>query len=58
VVGDNLLIWTSEALFVGTFVGSLGQPWRFDKVGDQCGIIGPNAFAINGQQAMWVGPNL
>ena len=58
VIGENLLVWTSDALFLGTFVGSLGQPWRFDKVGDQCGCIGPNAFVVNGQQAMWVGPNL
>lgn len=58
VVGENLLIWTSSALFVGTFIGSLDQPWRFDQVGDQCGIIGPNAFVVSGQQAMWVGPNL
>ena len=58
VIGENLLVWTSDALFLGTFVGSLGQPWRFDKVGDQCGCIGPNAFVVNGQQAKWVGPNL
>ncbi|MCA6262712.1 hypothetical protein [Phenylobacterium sp.] len=58
VMGENLLIWTSSALYLGTFVGSLAQPWRFDKVGDQCGCIGPNAFAVVGQQAMWVGPNL
>jgi hypothetical protein len=58
VMGENLLIWTTGGLFVGTFVGSLIQPWRFDQVGEECGIIGPNAFTVVGQQAFWVGPNL
>ncbi len=58
VMGENLLIWTTGGLFVGTFVGSIIQPWRFDQVGEECGIIGPNAFTVVGQQAFWVGPNL
>ena len=58
VIGQNLLVWTTGALYVGTFVGSLNQPWRFDLVGDECGIIGPNAFTVVGQRAFWVGPNL
>ena len=56
--GQYVLIWTASSLFLGTYVGALGQVWRFDKVGDECGIIGPNAFTIVGQQAFWVGPNL
>jgi len=58
VIGQNLLIWTTGGLYVGTFIGSLGQPWRFDLVGEECGIIGPNAFTVVGQRAFWVGPNL
>ena len=58
VVGENLLIWTTGGLFLGTFVGSLVQPWRFDQVGAECGCIGPNAFTVVGQRAFWVGPNL
>lgn len=58
VIGPNLLIWTSHALFLGTFVGSLTQPWRFDRVGETCGLIGPNAAVVVGQQAYWLGPDL
>ena len=58
VIGQNLLVWTTGGLYVGTFIGSLVQPWRFDLVGDECGIIGPNAFTVVGQRAFWVGPNL
>lgn len=58
VIGDNLLVWTSSALFLGTFIGSLTQPWRFDKVGDQCGLIGPGAAIVVGQRVFWIGPDL
>jgi hypothetical protein len=58
VIGQNLLVWTSSALWLGTYVGSLTQIWRFDKVGDQCGLIGPNAAVVVGQRAFWVGPDL
>jgi len=56
--GQFILVWTSDRLFVGTFVGALNQPWRFDPVGEHCGLIGPNAFAISGSQAVWLAPDL
>lgn len=52
-VGNYLLVWTDQALFLGTYVGALDQVWRFDRVGLNCGLIGPNAFAIKGQTAIW-----
>jgi hypothetical protein len=55
--GPYLLVWTSDALFLGTFVGALNQPWRFERVGRNCGLIGPNAAVIVGQTAFWVGPD-
>lgn len=45
-------------MFLGSFVGALGQPWRFDRVGERCGLIGPQAAAISGQTAYWLGPDL
>jgi hypothetical protein len=58
VMGSNILVWTSNALWLGTYVGSLTQIWRFDKVGDQCGLVGPNAAVVVGQRAFWIGPDL
>lgn len=58
VIGPYLLVWTTHALFLGTFVGSLGQPWRFDRVGEKCGLIGPSAAVVVGQAAFWLGPDL
>lgn len=55
--GPYLLVWTGDALFLGSFVGALNQPWRFERVGRNCGLIGPNAAVIVGQTAYWVSPD-
>lgn len=57
VIGPHLLVWTTDALFLGSFVGSLSQPWRFDRVGRNCGLAGPNAAVVVGQAAFWVSPD-
>lgn len=54
VIGDNIACWTENALFIGSYVGALAQPWRFDRVATECGLIGPNAVAILGQTAYWL----
>lgn len=58
VIGRQLLVWTNSALFLGTYVGQPGQVWRFDRVGDKCGLLGPNAAVVVGQVAYWVGSDL
>lgn len=55
VIGAYLMVWTNHSLFLGTYLGSLAQPWRFDRVADKCGLIGPNAAAVVGQAAYWMG---
>ena len=55
--GRWLMVWTSDALFLGSYVGSLNQPWRFDRVGRNCGLIGPNAAVVVGQAAFWISPD-
>lgn len=55
--GPAMLVWTGDALFLGTFVGALNQPWRFERVGRNCGLIGPNAAVVVGQTAFWVSPD-
>lgn len=55
VMGDRILVWTDSALYMGTFVGALDQPWRFDPVALSCGLIGPNAVVVLGQTAYWLG---
>lgn len=55
VIGAYLLVWTNHSLFLGTFVGSLQQVWRFDRVAEKCGLIGPNAAVVVNQAAYWLG---
>lgn len=55
VMGAYLMVWTNHSLFLGTYLGSLTQPWRFDRVADKCGLIGPNAAVVVGQAAFWMG---
>jgi hypothetical protein len=57
-LGPNLLVWTTHALFLGSFVGSPGQVWRFDRVGEKCGLASPNAVVVVGQAAYWLSPDL
>ena len=57
-MGSYLAVWTSHGMFLGTYVGAIGQIWRFDKVGDQCGLMGPNAVIVVGQTAFWLGSDL
>lgn len=57
VCGKNLLIWSGHELFVGTYVGQLTQVWRFDRVAEKCGLIGPNAAVVVGSTAFWISPD-
>lgn len=56
--GAHMLVWSTIGLHLGTFVGDLNQPWRFDPVDVECGLIGPNAHIVVGQRAFWIGPDL
>lgn len=57
LLGDYVGVWTDHAVYLGQFTGDYTQPWRFDKVSDNCGLIGPNAVAIFNQTAYWVTPD-
>ncbi len=57
VCGKSVLVWTNWGLYVGTYVGSINQIWRFDLVARNCGLIGPNAAVVKGSTAFWVSPD-
>lgn len=56
-LGDYVLVWTNSALFRFDYVGQLTEVYRFEKVGDKCGLIGPNAAVVVGQTAFWISPD-
>lgn len=58
VAGSYLLVFTNNGLFLGQYVGSPDQVWRFDPISGAGGLIGPNAAIIVGQTAYWISPDL
>lgn len=57
MIGKYLAVWTTHNLFLGTYVGQVNKVWQFDRVGDHCGLIGPNAVAVLGSTAYWISPD-
>lgn len=51
---DSTLLWTDADLWSMNYVGG-GLVYGFTKVGDKCGIIGPNAVATVDGRAFWMG---
>lgn len=56
-VGDAIAVWTDNALYLGQFIGSPTQIYRFDLVAQHCGLIGPNAAQVINQTVVWVTPD-
>jgi hypothetical protein len=57
LVGRNWLVWTNHGLWLGTYYGQIGKVWSFDKIGDKCGLIGPNAAVVLDSTAYWISPD-
>lgn len=58
MVGSYVAIWTDNSLHLGQYLGDPGQTYRFDQIALNCGIVGPNAVAVVGQRAYWLGRDL
>lgn len=63
LVGNYVFVWTDNGLYQGGFDASLnaaGQAngWLFEQIGENCGLIGPNAaIVLASQVAYWFGSN-
>jgi len=58
LIGQYVAVWTTSDLFIGQFIGDPGQAYRFDKVGENCGLAGPQAVVVHNQTAYWMGIDL
>lgn len=58
LAGAYIFVWTDTALYLGTYIGDPSQTWRFDRLGERCGLVGPNAVTVGGQTAFWISPDL
>lgn len=56
--GPANLIWTDNEVFQGSYVGALDEIYRFDRLGEDCGVAGPNAACTRNQRAFWLTPDL
>lgn len=56
VFGDGLIVWTDEALFIGTYGGA--TDWRFDRIASGCGLAAPQAAIVVNQTAYWLTPDM
>lgn len=50
------LLWTDLDLWAMSYVG-FPNVYGFNKLGDNCGIVGPHAFATLAGQIFWTGQN-
>lgn len=57
LIGDYVLVWTVDSLFLGTYLGDPGQTWKFEKVGANCGAISPGVPVVRSQNVMWIAPD-
>lgn len=63
LVGNYIFVWTDNGLYQGGFDPTLdaaGQAngWLFEQIGENCGLIGPNAAVVLASQvAYWFGSN-
>jgi hypothetical protein len=57
-VGDYVAVLTDSALFLGQFIGNPDQTYRWEPVGHNCGVVGPNAAVVIGQALYWMGHDL
>lgn len=53
---SQTLIWTDVDLHVATYIGG-DLVYRFDRVADNCGLLGRNSVAMIGDAAYWLSPN-
>ena len=57
VAGEGFFVWTDNAVYIARFVGDPGQTWRFDRLGENSGLMSPNAAIVVGNIAHWITPS-
>ena len=57
LIGPYVAVWTDVSLYLGEYLGDPTQTYRFDRVGDNCGLAGPNAVEVVDSTAFWLAPD-
>lgn len=58
IIANYVFVQTDVAAYLGQYIGNPGETWRFNKVGDHCGLIGCNASIAFGQTIFWMSPDV
>lgn len=58
MLGSYIAVWTDTSVFLGQYVGSATQIYRFDLIAENCGLASPNAVTIVNQTAYWLTSDL
>jgi hypothetical protein len=53
IVGDNLVVWCTAAMWLGQFIGDPSQTYRFEKVSD-VGCVSLHGFAVHDQSVYFL----
>lgn len=56
--GDRDAIWTEDAVWLGTYLGSGVTSYRADLQATNCGLAGMNAACVYNRTAYWLTPDL
>lgn len=57
-VGPYVAVWTTAALYLGTFVGDPSQTYRFDRIADVPAPVSPRSVASHNGVTYWMGRDL
>lgn len=50
-------IWTTNEIWFQTFLGAPDQTYEFNRLGTNCGLIGPNGCMVFEGSAFWMSPD-
>lgn len=56
--GPANYVWTDNEVFQASYVGGLDELYTFDRLGEDCGLVGPNAACVRNQRAFWLTPDI
>lgn len=57
VAGYGNFVFTDNEVWDCRYQGSVDEVFSFTRLGEKCGLIGPNAVATDDQRAFWLGPD-
>lgn len=58
IAGPANIVLTDNEAWQMSYVGALDEVYSFTRLGEDCGLIGPNAVCVRNQRAFWMTPDI